>query len=116
MKCELNKAIGIFSKILNCVPKLILNILYYTMFYFLLIYSCQICGQVNTIFRNREPLQNEALRIIKFKDNECDMNKLYKTNKILKIADYITIIKLYIWKRCNSTVNNLVVPRGFFFN
>ena len=59
------------------------------MFYFLLIYPCQICGQDNTIFRNREPLQNEALRIIKFKDNECDINKLYKTNKILKIADYI---------------------------
>lgn len=59
------------------------------MFYFLLIYSCQICGQDNTIFRKREPLQNEALRIIKFKDNECDINKLYKINKILKIADYI---------------------------
>ena len=54
-------------------------------------YFCQIWGQNNTILRKLEPLQNKALRIINFKNNEYNVNELYKTNKILKIADYSTI-------------------------
>ena len=89
LKCKLNRAIGILSKIRHYVPKFLLNTLYYTMFQFHLIYSCQIWGQNNTILRKLEPLQNKALRIINFKNNEYTVNELYKTNKILRIADYI---------------------------
>ena len=49
-----------------------------------LIYSSQIWGQNNTILRKLEPLQNKALRITNFKNNECSANELYKTNKILR--------------------------------
>ena len=91
LKCKLNRAIGILSKIRHYVPKFLLNTLYYTMFHFHVIYSCQIWGQNNTILRKLEPLQNKALRIINFKNNEYNVNELYKTNKILKIADYYTI-------------------------
>ena len=45
LKCNLNRAIGILSKIWHYVPKFILNTLYYTMFHSHLIYSCQIWGQ-----------------------------------------------------------------------
>ena len=62
-----------------------------------LIYSCQIWGQNNTILRKLEPLQNKALRIKNFKNNECNVNELYKTNKILKIA------------HCNKLLSRLFV-------
>ena len=32
------------------------------------------------------------MRIINLKNNEYNVNKLYKTNKILKIADYIKLL------------------------
>ena len=95
LKCKLNRAIGILSKIQHYVPKFLLNTLYYTMFHSHLIYSCQIWGQNNTILRKLEPLQNKALRIINFKNNEYNVNELYKTNKILKIADYIKLSNCY---------------------
>ena len=47
----------------------------------------------NTILRKLESLQSKALRIINFKNNEYNVNELCKTNKILKIADYITLLK-----------------------
>ena len=62
------------------------------MFYSRLIYFGQIWGQNSTILRKLEPLQNKALRIINFKNNEYNVNELYKTNKILKIADYIKLL------------------------
>ena len=70
LKCKLNRAIGILSKIRHYVPKFLLNTLYYTMFHSHLIYSCQIWGQNNTILRKLEPLQSKALRVINFKNNE----------------------------------------------
>ena len=92
LKCKLNRAIGILSKIQHYVPKLFLNTLYYTMFHAHLIYSCQIWGQNNTILRKLEPLQNKALRIKNFKNNEYNVNELYKTNKILRNANYIKLL------------------------
>ena len=35
---------------------------------------------------------NKALRIINFKNNEYNVNDVCKTNKILKIADYIKLL------------------------
>ena len=62
------------------------------MFHSHLIYSCQIWGQNNTILRKLEPLQNKALRIINFKNNKYNVNELYKTKKIIRIADYIKLL------------------------
>ena len=44
--------------------------------------------KLEIILRKLEPLQNKALRIINFKNNEYNVNELYKTNEIRKIADY----------------------------
>ena len=68
LKGELNRAVGILSKIQHYVPKFLLKTLYCTIFHSHLIYSCQIRGQNNTILRKLEPLQNKALRIINFKN------------------------------------------------
>ena len=84
------------------------------MFHSHLIYSCQIWGQNNTILRKLEPLQNKALRIINFKNNEYNVNELYKTNKILKIADYIKLLNCLFVR--DSTINNSTIPRVFHSN
>ena len=68
LKCKLNRAIGILSKIQHYVPKFLFNTLYYTIFHSHLIYSCQIWVQNNTILRKLELPQNKALRIINFKN------------------------------------------------
>ena len=83
------------------------------MFHSHLIYSCQIWGQNNTILRKFEPLQNKALRIINFKNNEYNANELYKTNKILRIADKL-LNCLYLMY--HSTINNSTIPRVFHSN
>ena len=90
LKCKLHRAIGILTKIRHYVPNFLLN--YYTILHSHLIYSCQIRGQNNTVLRKLKPLQNKALRIINFKNNEYNVNELYKTNEILIIADYIKLL------------------------
>ena len=85
LNCKPNRAIRILSKMRHYVPKFLLNTLYYTIFHSHLIYSCQIWGQNNTILRKLEPLQNKALRIINFKNNEYNVKELYKIIKFLKL-------------------------------
>ena len=92
LKCKANSAIGILSKIRQYVPKFLLSTLYYSMFHFHLIYSCQLWDPNNTILRKLELLQNKDLRIINLQNNEYKVNEIYKTNKILKIADYINLL------------------------
>ena len=86
------------------------------MFHSHLIYSCQIWGQNNTILRKLEPLQNKALRIINLKNNEYNVNELYKTNKILKTVDYIKLLNCLFVRDVNSTINNSTIPRAFHSN
>ena len=99
LKCKVNRAIGILSKIRHYVPKFLLKT-YYTVFHSHLIYSCQVLSQNNTILRKLEPLQNKALRIILYtiKNNENNVNEPYKTNKIFKIADYNKLLN-YLFVR-----------------
>ena len=83
------------------------------MFHSHLIYSSQIWGQNNTILRKLEPLQNKALRIINFKNNEYNVNELYKTNKILKIADYIKLLNCLFVR--DVIIQSTIRPfQGFF--
>ena len=83
------------------------------MFHSHLIYTCQILGQNNTIFRKFEPLQNKALRIINFRNNKYDINEFYKTNKILKIADYIKLLNCLFVR--DVIVQSTVPPFQEFF-
>ena len=83
------------------------------MFHSHLIYSCQIWGQNKTILRKLEPLQNKALRIINFKNNEYNVNELYKTNKIPRIADYIKLSN-YLFVR-DVIAQSTILPFQEFF-
>ena len=65
---------------------------YFGIFHSLLIYSCQIWGQVPTPNIKRILiLQNKALRIINFASFRSQLNPLYKMNNILKIADIVQL-------------------------
>ena len=114
LKCKVNRAIGILSKIRHYVPKFLLKT-YYTVFHSHLIYSCQVLSQNNTILRKLEPLQNKALRIILYtiKNNEYNVNEPYKTNKILKIADYNKLLN-YLFVR-DVIAQSAIPPFQEFF-
>ena len=50
-----------------------------------------------------------------FKNSECNVNELYKTNKILKIAVYIKLLnRLFVRDTNNSTINNPTIARVFY--
>ena len=49
------------------------------------------CGvKMKTAWKNY-PLQNKAIRIINFKQQDFPVNELYNANGILKMEDYIYI-------------------------
>ena len=89
---KLQRAIGLLSKIRHYVPKWLLRTIYFSLFNSHLIYGCEIWGQREArLFRNIQELQDKAIRIINFKPDEYDVNRLYYENKILKIKDFITL-------------------------
>lgn len=57
---------------------------------------CEI-QEKNSQYSLIKKLQEKALRIINFQLPGCDMNPLFKTNKILKLTDFITYkISLFV--------------------
>ena len=75
------------------IPKFLLKTIYYSIFNSHLIYACQVWGQNENCLKKLSSLQNKAIRIINFKQQDFPVNELsYNPNGILKIKDYI-----YIW-------------------
>ena len=64
---------------------------YYGIFSSILLYGSQIWGQQNSIVKKLQVLQNKALRIIHFKPPRTSATPLFKTSKILKVADYVSL-------------------------
>ena len=89
---KLSRAVGVLSKIRHYVPKLLLNTIYYSIFNSHLIHACQVWGQNENCLKMLSSLQNKAIRIINFKQQDLPVNKLYNANGILKIQDYIHLI------------------------
>ena len=57
-----------------------------------MIYACQTWGQSKTeLFSKIQKLQDKALCIIKFLPNTAPVSEIYKTSKILKLLDYISL-------------------------
>ena len=87
---KLKRANGMLSKVRHYVPRDELKSIYYAIFSSHMLYGCQVWGQncsshMNKIYR----LQNRAVKIINFVDNDLNSSPLYKNNGILKIQDYI---------------------------
>ena len=89
---KLSRAIGVLSKICHYVPKFLLKTIYYSIFNSHLIYACQVWGQNENCLKKLSSLQNKAIRIINFKQQDFPINELYYANGILKIKDYIHLI------------------------
>ena len=89
---NLNRAVGLLSKIRHYTPKSLLRTIYYSLFNSHLIYACQTWGQSKTeLFNKIQKLQDKALRIINFIPNTASVSEIYKTSKILKLSDYISL-------------------------
>ena len=86
---KLSRAIGVLSKIRHYVPKFLLKTIYYSIFNSHLIYACQVWGQNENCLKKLSSLQNKAIRIINFKQQDFPINELNYANGILKIKDYV---------------------------
>ena len=98
---KLNRAVGLLSKIKHYSPKSLLKTIHYSLFNSYLIYACQIWGQSKTeLFNKIQKLQYNALRNINFLPNTAPVSEIYKTSKILKLSDYISLQNALLVKNC----------------
>ena len=71
------------------------------------------CGvKMKTAWKNY-PLQNKAIRIINFKQQDFPVNELYYANGILKIKDYIHLIN-FLFVRDALSNESLEVFSNYF--
>ena len=61
-------------------------------------YTCQVWGQNEAKVKQISELQDKALRIINFKRKNHPVSKLYKSNQILKLTDYIKLLNFMFVK------------------
>ena len=66
-----------------------------------MIYTCQVGDKMKQKCNNE--LQDKALRIINFKPKNHPVSELYKSNKILKLTDYIKLLNCMFVKDTLST-------------
>ena len=81
------------SKIRHYVPPSELKSIYYAIFSSHMMYGAQVWGQSITVHTEKVfKLQNRAMRIITFSDYRAAADPLYKTNKILKLENYLKLL------------------------
>ena len=80
--------------------------IYYSIFLSHLLYGCQAWGQhANPNFKKIETLQNNALRLITFSEFNAHVSPLYKSLKILKLKDQITLQNcLLVFDQLNKNI------------
>ena len=89
---KLRRANGILAKTRHFVPRKEMLSIYYSIFSSHLLYGCQAWGQhANQHLKKIETLQNNALRLITFSEFNAHVSPLYKSLKILKLKDQITL-------------------------
>ena len=89
---KLTRAAGMLAKVRHFVDKPTLRNIYFGIFSSLLTYGSQIYGQhVNSHVQRIIKLQDKAIRIINFADYHAPTSELYKTTKILKFRDNVTL-------------------------
>ena len=98
---KLNRTVGLSSKIRHYMPKPLLRTIYYSLFNSHLMYACQTWGQFKTeLFDKIQTFQGKVLRIINFLPNTAPVSQIYKTSKILKLFDYISLWDALLVKDC----------------
>ena len=89
---KLSRAGSLLSKIGYYVPKYLLRTIYFSIYNFHMIYTCQIWGQNKCKIKKISELQDKAIRIINFKQKNYPVAELYKNSRILKLSDYIKLL------------------------
>ena len=87
---KLSRANGVLAKLRHFAPKLILNSVYYGIFYSHIVYGCPTWSL--TTAKNLQIiniLQKKCLRIINFSPFNSHTNDLFYSNKLLKLDDII---------------------------
>ena len=90
-----------------------LKTIYYSIFSSHVIYACQVWGQNENCLKKLSSLQNKAIRIINFKQQDFPINELYYANGILKIKDYIHLIN-FLFVRDVLSNESLEVFSNYF--
>ena len=89
---KLKRANGMLMKIRHFVQKKDLRAIYFSLFSSHLSYGSQIWGQQKTTYTERlSKLQNRSLRLIEFTDLNANTYPLFRSNKILKLADQVEV-------------------------
>ena len=78
-----------------------------------MIYTCQVWRQNEAKIKQISELQDKTLRIINFKPKSYPVSELYKSNKILKLTDYIKILNGMFVKNTLSA-NRIPIFNKFF--
>ena len=91
LSVKLSRANGMLAKIRYYVGHHTLNMIYHGIFSSILLYGCQIWGQINQPVVTLGKIQNKAVRIINFEHPRSPINNLYQKCKILKLEDNIKL-------------------------
>ena len=110
---KLSRAVGLLSKIRYYVPKYLLRTIYFSIFISHMVYTCQVWGQNEAKLKQISELQDKALRIINFKPKNHPVSELYKSNKILKLTDYIKLLNC-IFVKDTLSANQIPIFNNFF--
>ena len=103
---KLIRANGMLTKVRHFVPITELSSIYHAIFSSHMIYGSQVWGQtINTHTEKVFKLQNRALRTITFSDFQADPNPIYKSLKILKLDDLVTLQNvLFVYDHIKETL------------
>ena len=85
------RSVGILSKVRHYAPKWLIRTIYYSLLnsHVQLSYGCQIWAQHKTNLAKRVmKLQEKAIRLINFKDNNAQVDNIFAQSKILKFEDF----------------------------
>ena len=93
LSSKLSRAIGMLSKIRHFVNHETLRMVYYGIFSSILMYGSQIWGQHNSVVKKLQVLQNKALRVINFQPCRVSATPFFKSCKILKLTDNVSLQK-----------------------
>ena len=87
---KLRRSVAILSNVRHYTPKWLTRTIYYSLFNSHMIYGCQIWGQHKTnLVKRVMKLQEKAIRIINFKDNNAQVSNILAQSKILKFEDFV---------------------------
>ena len=92
LSLKLRRAIGMISKLRHYVSKDDLKSIYYAIFSSHLVYASQIWGhRGSSHFNSLSKLQERAMRVLHFEDFYANADPIFKSNKILKINDFVDL-------------------------